>query len=185
VLDRLDRSDVRLIVSGHLHQHRDRSFGNQRHLWVPAVALSAPQDCGGDGRCGLTVLDFSSDGVEVTIEYPRGLVSHDLAAIKEHGRKRAESLVAASELDSNPVVPAVRFQLTARDFGLVFAPSFLRPACSIRSFGNNEIRSEGLDLRYRQKYRQNGWLPRTFACIFNAPRRTFLKNGNRTSPLSN
>ena len=132
MLDRLDRSDVRLIVSGHLHQHRDRSFGNQRHLWVPAVAFSAPQDCGGDGRCGLTVLDFSSDGVEVTIEYPRGLVSHDLAAIKEHGRKRAESLVAASELDSNPVVPAVRFQLTARDFGLVFAPSFLRPACTIR-----------------------------------------------------
>jgi hypothetical protein len=42
-----------------------------------------------------------------------------------------------------------------------------------------------LDLRYRQKYRQNGWLPRTFACIFNAPRRTFLKSRNRTSPLSN
>ncbi|MBV8488770.1 MAG: hypothetical protein JO161_10870 [Planctomycetaceae bacterium] len=77
---------MRLIVSGHLHQHRDRSFGNQRHLWVPAVAFSAPQDCGGDGRCGLTVLDFSSNGVEVTIEYPRGLVSHDLAAIKGHGR---------------------------------------------------------------------------------------------------
>ena len=63
-------------------------------------------------------------------------------------------------------------------------PARRRPACSIRSFGNDEIRSEGLDLRYRQKYRQNGWLPRTFACIFNAPRRTFRKSRNRTSHLS-
>jgi hypothetical protein len=32
------------------------------------------------------VLDFSHNNVEVTIERPRGLVSHDLAAIKGHGR---------------------------------------------------------------------------------------------------
>ena len=36
LLDKLNRSDVRLIVSGHLHQHRDRTFGGQRHLWVSA-----------------------------------------------------------------------------------------------------------------------------------------------------
>jgi 3',5'-cyclic AMP phosphodiesterase CpdA len=29
LLDKLNRSDVRLIVSGHLHQHRDRTFGGQ------------------------------------------------------------------------------------------------------------------------------------------------------------
>ena len=86
LLDKLNRSDVRLIVSGHLHQHRDRTFGGQRHLWVPAVAFAAPQMHGGDGRCGVTVLDFSQNSVEVTIERPRGLVSHDLAAIKGHGR---------------------------------------------------------------------------------------------------
>jgi hypothetical protein len=86
LLDKLNRSDVRLIVSGHLHQHRDRTFGGQRHLWVPAVAFAAPQMRGGDGRCGVTVLDFSNNSVEVTIERPRGLVSHDLAAIKGHGR---------------------------------------------------------------------------------------------------
>jgi hypothetical protein len=82
LLDRLDRSDVRLIVSGHLHQHRDRTFGGQRHLWVSAVAFAAPQAHGGAGRCGITVLDFSQNSVEVTIERPRGLISHDLAAIK-------------------------------------------------------------------------------------------------------
>jgi 3',5'-cyclic AMP phosphodiesterase CpdA len=86
LLDRLKRSDVRLIVSGHLHQHRDRTFGIQRHLWLPAVAFAGPQAHGGDGRCGLTVLDFSHDSVEVTIERPEGLISHDLAAIKGHGR---------------------------------------------------------------------------------------------------
>jgi 3',5'-cyclic AMP phosphodiesterase CpdA len=86
LLDKLNRSDVRLIVSGHLHEHHDRTFGNQRHLWVPATAFAAPGDHGGDHRCGLTVLDFSLDSVKVTVEYPPGLISHDLAAIKGHGR---------------------------------------------------------------------------------------------------
>jgi hypothetical protein len=86
LLDKLNRSDVRLIVSGHLHQHRDRTFGGQRHLWVPAVAFAGAEARGGDGRCGLTVLDFSENSFEVTIERPPGLVSHDLAAIKGHGR---------------------------------------------------------------------------------------------------
>ena len=86
LLDKLDRSDVRLIVSGHLHQHRDRTFGRQRHLWVPAVAFAAAQALGCDRRCGITVLDFSDNSVEVTVERPHGLISHDLAAIKGHGR---------------------------------------------------------------------------------------------------
>ena len=86
VLDKLNKSDVRLIVSGHLHEHLDRTFGRQRHLWVPAVAFAAPQLHGGDGRCGITVIDFSEDGVEITVERPRGLISHDLVAIKGHGR---------------------------------------------------------------------------------------------------
>lgn len=86
LLDRLDRSDVRLIVSGHLHQHRDRIIGGRRYLWVPAVAFAGAQQYGGDVRCGLTVLDFLQDNVEVTIERPAGLVSHDLDAIKGHGR---------------------------------------------------------------------------------------------------
>jgi 3',5'-cyclic AMP phosphodiesterase CpdA len=88
LLDRLDRSDVRLIVSGHLHQHRDRTVGRQRHLWVPAVAFASARLLGGDGRCGVTTLDFVSDSVEVTVEQLSGLVSYDLDAIKGHGRYR-------------------------------------------------------------------------------------------------
>jgi 3',5'-cyclic AMP phosphodiesterase CpdA len=88
LLDRLHRSGVRLVVSGHLHQHRDRTLGGVRHLWVPAVAFAASQALGGDARCGLAVLDFSRNGVDITVERPYGLVSHDLAAIKGHGRYR-------------------------------------------------------------------------------------------------
>jgi 3',5'-cyclic AMP phosphodiesterase CpdA len=86
LLERLDRSDVRLIVSGHLHQYRDRTFGKRQHLWVPAVAFAGARELGGDSRCGVTVLDFSEDSVEITIEHLPGLVSHDLAALKGHGR---------------------------------------------------------------------------------------------------
>jgi 3',5'-cyclic AMP phosphodiesterase CpdA len=86
LLDRLQRFNVRLIVSGHLHQHRDRVIGGRRYLWVPAVAFAGAPQYGGDIRCGLTVLDFAQDRVEVTIERPAGLVSHDLDAIKSYGR---------------------------------------------------------------------------------------------------
>ncbi len=88
LVDRLHKHGVSLVVSGHLHQYRDRTFNGARHLWQPAVAFAAPQSHGGDARCGLTLLDFSHDGVEITIERPEGMVSHDLAAIKGHGRYR-------------------------------------------------------------------------------------------------
>ncbi len=86
LLERLHRSSVRLVVSGHLHQHRDRVVDGIRHLWLPAIAFAAPRDAGGDPRCGLAILDFSENSAEVKIEYPVGLISHDLAAIKGHGR---------------------------------------------------------------------------------------------------
>jgi hypothetical protein len=83
---KLQQSQVRLIVSGHLHQHRDRTLDGMRHLWVPAVAFAASQPLGGDTRCGITVVDFSVDGVQIAVERPSGLVSHDLDAIKGYGR---------------------------------------------------------------------------------------------------
>ena len=86
LVDMLRERGVSLVVSGHLHQYRDRTINGLRHLWLPAVAFAAAQSLGGDGRCGLTVLDFSQRGVEITIERPEGMVSHDLAAIKGHGR---------------------------------------------------------------------------------------------------
>jgi predicted phosphodiesterase len=82
----LTASSVRLVVSGHLHQHRDRLSHGLRHLWLPATAFGAPRDLGGDPRCGVTLFDFGEGGVEVKVHYPEGLVTHDLAAIKGHGQ---------------------------------------------------------------------------------------------------
>jgi len=86
ILDLLQASGVRLVVSGHLHQYREMMADGIRYVWLPAVAFAAPISAGGDARCGLAVLSFGTDTVHVRIEYPFGLVSHDLDALKEHGR---------------------------------------------------------------------------------------------------
>ena len=49
---------------------------------VSASPFAAAQADGGHTRYCLTVLDFSQDRADVATERPRGLVSHDLAAIK-------------------------------------------------------------------------------------------------------
>lgn len=88
LMQRLCRADIRLIVSGHLRKHRDRGVDGLRHLWVPSTAFSGSYGLEGDGRCGFAVLDFDGDRIGVEIVRPAGLVSHDLAAIKQHGRYR-------------------------------------------------------------------------------------------------
>ena len=68
---------------------------------VSAVAFAAPQAHGGDGRCGVTVLDFSHNSVEVTIERPRGLVAQAateyllLSMPFTDGERRRQRLIAA------------------------------------------------------------------------------------------
>src|SRR6516225_1130923 len=59
LLERLNEAGVRLVVSGHLHQYRDRIIDGMRHVWAPAVAFAAPQSFGGDAKCGLLALDFA------------------------------------------------------------------------------------------------------------------------------
>jgi 3',5'-cyclic AMP phosphodiesterase CpdA len=86
LLQLLNGSTVRLIVSGHLHQYRDRLIDGIRHVWAPSVAFGPPHDLGGNPRCGLMSLDFDRDSVNVTVQYPDGLVTHDLGAIKGGGR---------------------------------------------------------------------------------------------------
>jgi 3',5'-cyclic AMP phosphodiesterase CpdA len=82
LLDRLKRAGVRLVVSGHLHQHRDRVVDGIRHLWLPSTAFMASEKRGGDPACGLAILDLAADQVTVSVERPAGLVSHDLAVLK-------------------------------------------------------------------------------------------------------
>jgi 3',5'-cyclic AMP phosphodiesterase CpdA len=86
LMDRIRERGIRLVVSGHLHEYRDRIVSGVRHLWAPSTAFIVPYRFGGEGRVGLMALDFSPGGVEVQVERPAGLVDHDLMAIKGNGR---------------------------------------------------------------------------------------------------
>jgi 3',5'-cyclic AMP phosphodiesterase CpdA len=88
LLRRLASADLRLIVSGHLHTHRDRMVDGVRHLWAPSVAFAGGHGLLGDPGCGFLVLKLDGDAVSAETVRPEGLVSHDLAAIKQHGRYR-------------------------------------------------------------------------------------------------
>jgi 3',5'-cyclic AMP phosphodiesterase CpdA len=88
LLQLISGSTVRLIVSGHLHQYRDRIVDGIRHVWAPSTAFAAPHDLGGDPRCGLLSIDFDEASVTLNVEYPNGLITHDLGAIKGHGRHK-------------------------------------------------------------------------------------------------
>ena len=83
---KLRHGNVQLVVTGHLHEHRERTCDGRRHVWAPAVAFAGSQPHGGDVSCGLLTIEFSADTFEITVEKPAGLVSHDLAGIKGHGR---------------------------------------------------------------------------------------------------
>lgn len=86
LLATLGHGHVRLVVSGHLHEYRDRTLNGTRYVWAPAVAFAASQPHGGDGSCGLLAIEFSAETFDIKLEKPTGLVSHDLAGIKGHGR---------------------------------------------------------------------------------------------------
>jgi 3',5'-cyclic AMP phosphodiesterase CpdA len=86
LLARLGHGNVRLVVSGHVHEHRERIWDATCHVWAPAVAFASSVPHGGDRTCGLLTIEFSADTFEITVEKPAGLVSHELAGIKGHGR---------------------------------------------------------------------------------------------------
>jgi 3',5'-cyclic AMP phosphodiesterase CpdA len=86
LMRRLAGADTRLIVSGHLHTHRDRVVEGIRHLWVPSCAFAGSHGYPDDPACGFLTLDLDGDTVTTAAIRPQGLISHDLAAIKQHGR---------------------------------------------------------------------------------------------------
>jgi 3',5'-cyclic AMP phosphodiesterase CpdA len=87
LMDRLARHDLRLVVSGHLHQSRDVTRDGVRYLWLPAVAFPGSAAHGGDPALGGAVLDFADPAQARLLPLrPDGLVAQDLAALKGHGR---------------------------------------------------------------------------------------------------
>jgi 3',5'-cyclic AMP phosphodiesterase CpdA len=71
-----------LVVSGHVHQHRELHLSGTRHVWAPttwAVLSDAVQPTLGNKRCGLLSLGLDSDG-QATAEAvePDGIHQHTL-----------------------------------------------------------------------------------------------------------
>ncbi|AMJ61022.1 metallophosphoesterase family protein [Bosea sp. PAMC 26642] len=86
LMKRLRGADLRLIVSGHLHTHRDRIVDGVRHLWAPALAFAGSHGHTGDPACAFLVLSLDADEIAVEKIQPSGLISHELDAIKQNGR---------------------------------------------------------------------------------------------------
>jgi len=84
----LRRGGVRLVISGHLHAERDRVVDGMRHLWLPAIAFLGAGGHGGTPAVGGLMVDFSDDAAHAVPLGMAGLVRHDLAEIKGHGRYR-------------------------------------------------------------------------------------------------
>jgi 3',5'-cyclic AMP phosphodiesterase CpdA len=80
-------SPVRLVISGHLHATRDAEIDGLRHVWLPATAFTGSGGPLAKPAVGAVTIDFGDDALVAPLPIP-GLVSHDLAAIKQHGRYR-------------------------------------------------------------------------------------------------
>jgi 3',5'-cyclic AMP phosphodiesterase CpdA len=88
LLHRLRDTPVQAVVSGHLHCHRDVVRDGLRHVWAPSTAflVQEPADAAADNVLGILSVEVGSDGVQVELVDVPGLVPHDLAALKGHGR---------------------------------------------------------------------------------------------------
>jgi len=86
LLDKLRAARVSLVVSGHLHQYRDRFVDDVRHVWAPSTAFMTNHPVGGDPRPGMLAIDFAGPEPIVELLRPPGMAELDLATIKGHGR---------------------------------------------------------------------------------------------------
>jgi 3',5'-cyclic AMP phosphodiesterase CpdA len=76
LLAMMQKADIRLVASGHLHIQRQYSHGDTAFVWGPAssfVVGDSQEDLGGDRLLGAVVHDFSETGVASTFIRPQGL----------------------------------------------------------------------------------------------------------------
>jgi hypothetical protein len=81
LLNALATADLRLIASGHVHQHRQRRVDRVEHCWAPSTAYVLPdrlQPRIGTKRVGYVEYTLRADGLDVTIAEPPELAQHDL-----------------------------------------------------------------------------------------------------------
>lgn len=79
--DLLHGANVRLVASGHLHQHRHHRLDDVDHCWGPSTAYVLPdrkQPRMGQKRVGYVEYTFQPGRVDVSIVEPPELTNHDL-----------------------------------------------------------------------------------------------------------
>lgn len=87
LIAQLSTVDLRLVACGHVHQRRDTTFRNIRHVWAPSASFiirpSEKQELIGVKEVGLVEYVFQPDGFEVRHVRARGQVDVDLYAVPE------------------------------------------------------------------------------------------------------
>jgi predicted phosphodiesterase len=82
LLAALARLNLRIVLSGHTHQHLDRTFDGVRHIWIPATSFFIPdteQERVGEKVTGLGLLELDGDSYRFDLVCPEGVVRHSLA----------------------------------------------------------------------------------------------------------
>ncbi len=87
LIEMLRAVDLRLVACGHVHQRRDFSLGNTRHIWAPSTGFiirsNEEQELIGIKEVGLVEYRFQPDGFEVRHIRAPGQVDIDLHATLE------------------------------------------------------------------------------------------------------
>ncbi len=84
LIEMLDRVDLRLVGSGHVHQRRDFTFGRVRQIWAPSAAFvisDARQERIGTKEVGLVEYRYQPDAFEVRHLRAPGQVDVDLDSL--------------------------------------------------------------------------------------------------------
>jgi len=87
LLELLDTVNLRLVACGHVHQRRDVTFRNVRHIWAPSssfvIRSNEKQEPIGLKEVGLVEYVFQPDGFEVRHVRAAGQIDIDLFSVME------------------------------------------------------------------------------------------------------
>jgi 3',5'-cyclic AMP phosphodiesterase CpdA len=87
LVDILDGVNLRLVACGHVHQRRDTTFRNVRHIWAPSssfvIRSNEKQELIGVKEVGLVEYVFQPDGFEVRHVRAAGQSNIDLFSVLE------------------------------------------------------------------------------------------------------
>jgi 3',5'-cyclic AMP phosphodiesterase CpdA len=81
--------DLRIVLSGHVHQYLDRTVDGVRHIWVPSTAFFLPdsiQERVGEKVAGLGLLELSNQGYKFDLVCPDGVARNDLLEQPFYGK---------------------------------------------------------------------------------------------------